>query len=129
MYIMNIFTSPRTVLLVEDDAVLRAALEEEFLRHDWRVLQTGDAGETSRLITEEKPDAVVLDLILPAQDGVSLLEEMRAAGHTFPVVILSNLAGSDTVRADAERLDAAFFNKSSVMLEDVVKEVVARVHS
>jgi DNA-binding response OmpR family regulator len=126
---MNIFTSQRTVLLIEDDAVLRAALKDEFANSGWHVLETADTQKIPTLLTKEKPDAVVLDLILPAQDGVSLLEEMRAAGHTLPVVILSNLAGSGTVRADAERLDAAFFNKSSVMLEDVVKEVTQRVTS
>jgi DNA-binding response OmpR family regulator len=120
---MGIFTDKKTVLLIEDDAVLRAALKDEFVGANWEVLETGDANEIPKLLEEGKPDALVLDLILPAQDGVSLLEEMRANGHTFPVVILSNLAGSESLRADAERLEAVFFNKSSVMLTDVVRAV------
>jgi DNA-binding NtrC family response regulator len=127
IYVMNIFKNQKTVLLVEDDAVLRSALKDEFVSSNWKVLETGEADAIHEILAEGKPDAVVLDLILPAQDGVSLLEEMRSQGHTFPVVILSNLAGSDNLRADADRLDASFFNKSSVMLGDVVKAVEQKV--
>jgi len=124
---MSIFKNQHTVLLIEDDAVLRTALKDEFESSDWAVLATGNVDEIPQLLTTGKPDAVVLDLILPAQDGVSLLEEMRSAGHTFPVIILSNLAGSDSLRADAERLDAGFFNKSSVMLADVVNALAEKL--
>ncbi len=79
------------------------------------------------VIGVEKPDALVLDLILPIKDGISLLEELRATGYTLPVVILSNLLGSADLRADAERLDAVFYNKSATSLDTIVSKVEERL--
>jgi DNA-binding response OmpR family regulator len=62
----------------------------------------------------------VLDLILPVEDGISLLQELRNSDCDVPVVILSNLLGSDDLRTDATRLDAEFFNKSSTSLDEIV---------
>jgi DNA-binding response OmpR family regulator len=125
---LNPFKKKKTVLLVEDDSVLRTALKDEFEQKGWFVVEASGADGVPKVLQENKLDVVVLDLILPSKDGVSLLEEMRASGHTFAVIILSNLAGSDNLRHDAERLDAVFLNKSSVMLSDVVKTAEEKVN-
>lgn len=111
----------RKILIVEDDAVLRKALAEKFKEKGYKVLEASAAQEVLRLVEQEKPNAVILDLILPVEDGISLLEELRNMGNTVPVLILSNLLGSEDLRADAERLDAEFYNKSSTSLDEIVK--------
>lgn len=113
----------RKILVVEDDVVLRAALAEKFKERGYTVLEASAAQEVNTIVATEKIDAVVLDLILPIEDGISLLEELRNTGHTFPVVILSNLLGSEDLRADAARLDAEFYNKSSTFLDEIVRVI------
>jgi DNA-binding response OmpR family regulator len=113
----------RKILIVEDDAVLRSALSDKFKDKGYVVFEASAAQEVLILVNEKKPNAIVLDLILPVQDGISLLQELRNAGYTVPVVILSNLLGSDDLRADASRLDAEFFNKSSTTLDEIVTVV------
>ena len=61
------------------------------------------------------------------EDGISLLEELRNSGYTMPVVILSNLLGSEDLRADAIRLDSEFYNKSSTSLDEVVNAIEKRL--
>lgn len=111
----------RKILIVEDDAVLRKALAEKFKEKGYTVLEASAAQEVLSIAEKEKPHAMILDLILPVEDGISLLEELRSSGHTLPVVILSNLLGSEDLRGDAERLDAEFYNKSATSLDEIVK--------
>lgn len=111
------------ILIVDDDSVLRKALADKIKERGYTALEAGTANDANVLIANEKPDALVLDLILPAKDGISYLEELRASGFTEPVVVLSNLAGSDELRNDATRLGASFYNKSSFTLDEIVTAV------
>lgn len=117
----------KKVLIVEDDVQLRASLATSFEKSGFKVFQAGDAKEVGMIVSSEQIDALVLDLILPLQDGISLLEELRNEGHAMPVVILSNLLGSENLRDDAERLDAVFYNKSATSLEQIVQAIQERV--
>ena len=113
----------RKILIIEDDAVLRSALADKFREKGYVVLEASAAQEVLNIVANEKPNALVLDLILPMKDGISLLEELRNSGYTMPVVILSNLLGSEYLRADASRLDSEFYNKSSTSLDEVVNAI------
>jgi two-component system response regulator AtoC len=113
----------RKVLIVEDDATLRRSLADKFKERGYTVYEASSSDEAFTLLGTEQPNAFVLDLILPVKDGISLLEELRSSGYTQPVVILTNLLGSEDLRADATRLNAEFYNKSSVTLEEIVTAV------
>jgi len=115
--------SNKSVLIVEDDATLRSSLREKFKDHGYAVFEAGTADEALTLLGTKKPSVFILDLILPMKDGISFLEELRKTGYTQPVIILTNLLGSEDLRADATRLNASFYNKSSVSLEEVVEAV------
>jgi len=121
MKLSSLFKGPNKVLLVEDDVALRSALADKCKERGFKVLEASAADEVLSILGLEKPDVLVLDLILPMKDGISLLEELRMAGYQMPVLILSNLLGSHDLRADADRLNAAFYNKSSVTLEEIVE--------
>ncbi len=123
MKLFDLFKKERKVLVVEDDVRLRESLRDVFEAKGYVVTEAGDATTVLASIGKSVPDVMVLDLILPAKDGITLLEEMRNEGYSFPVVILSNLLGSDSLREDAERLGAVFYNKSSTSLEDIAGAV------
>lgn len=111
----------RKILIVEDDAVLRGALADKFKSRGYTVFEASAAQEVLAIVTSKKPHAIVLDLILPVEDGITLLEDLRNSGNTVPVVILSNLLGSEDLRSDATRLDAEFYNKTSTSLDEIVR--------
>ena len=77
------------VLLVEDDRSLSAAVARH-LRSENFVVDVAENGEDGQHLGEtERLDAVVLDLGLPVKDGAAVLRAWRAAGLTFPVLILT----------------------------------------
>jgi len=110
----------RKIVIVEDDVILRNALADKFRDKGYSVFEASSAQEVLKLISEKKPHGMVLDLILPVEDGITLLKNIRSVGSVMPVIILSNLLGSEELRKDAKRFDAEFYNKSSTSLDEVV---------
>lgn len=81
--------SGETILVVEDDRSLREGLAMNFRLRGYRVLTAADGDEGLRAAFDEKPDLIVLDLMLPGTDGLEILSELRAHDVGVPVLILS----------------------------------------
>ncbi|MBQ6059940.1 MAG: response regulator transcription factor [Clostridia bacterium] len=77
-----------TLLLVEDDAVLREGLAELFIREGYRVVEAGSVRE-ARARLDDAVQAIVMDVGLPDGDGVALCREWRAMGDTRPILFLT----------------------------------------
>ena len=80
------------ILIVDDDASIRATLAEVLDEEGYDVLQAADGREALDLLEERPrrlPSAVILDLNMPVMDGCTCYREMRARGLGVPVVILS----------------------------------------
>ena len=77
------------ILLVEDDPTLRAQLRAGLADAGYAVDEAGNGIDAQHLGETESFDAAVLDLGLPALDGLSVLRRWRASGRTMPVLILT----------------------------------------
>lgn len=78
----------KTILLVEDDDTLRKTLAYNLSQENYKVIQTGDGGEALVLAREKKPDLIVLDIMLPTLDGLSVCRIIRNESDV-PIVILT----------------------------------------
>ncbi len=77
-----------TVVVVDDEASIRRFLRASFSVEGFRVLEAVSAKEALRMITQERPDLILLDLGLPDGDGVDVIREVR--GWTAaPIIVLS----------------------------------------
>lgn len=87
------------VLVVEDDQFLRDLIIKKLEEEGFATKQAVDGEEGLRLIREEKPNIVLLDLILPGIDGFELLKQVKADASlsNIPILILSNLGQKDDV--------------------------------
>ncbi len=81
-------TDPATILLVEDDPSLSAALTSTLKAAGYRPVQARSAAEGLRWFAHYAPDLVLLDLGLPDRDGLEVIAEIRAKSRT-PIVVLS----------------------------------------
>jgi two-component system KDP operon response regulator KdpE len=95
---------PATVLVVEDDRALRAALTATLKAAGYRPVPAGTATEGLRWFVHYAPDLVLLDLGLPDRDGLSVIQEIRRRSAT-PIVVLSARDG-DAVKVEALDLGA-----------------------
>jgi DNA-binding response OmpR family regulator len=113
----------KKILVVEDEQILLRALNVELLSQGFEVLSAKDGETGLRLVNEEKPGLVLLDLILPKMHGFEVLKAIKSNEDTkeIPVIILSNL-GQDSDIKKAEELGAAgYFVKASTDLSELSK--------
>ena len=90
------------IVLVEDDEILSKVVEEELSSKGFGVLKAMDGEAGLEMIKSEKPDLVLLDLVLPKLNGIEVLKKLREDefGKNVPVIILSVVSDMDKV-ADA----------------------------
>lgn len=90
---------PQKILIIEDDKFLRELITQKLVKEDFEISEAVDGEEGIKKIKEEKPDLVLLDLILPGIDGFEVLSRMKKelTSASIPVIILSNLGQKDDV--------------------------------
>lgn len=91
------------VLVVEDNVRMSALLRRGLTEEGYAVDVTGDGREAVWLGTENRYDAIVLDLMLPSLDGISVCRELRASGQWAPILLLT---ARDAVETRIDGLDA-----------------------
>jgi two-component system, OmpR family, response regulator len=80
--------SPPHILVVEDDREISALVAKYLRANECRVSVAGDGREMDRVLAESRIDLIVLDLMLPGEDGLSLCRRLRAAS-AVPIVMLT----------------------------------------
>jgi len=87
------------LLVVEDEPFLRDLLLMKFGEENYSVLHAIDGQNALKLAIDEKPDIILLDLLLPGISGFEVLEKLKAQKETrnIPVIILSNLGQEEDV--------------------------------
>jgi DNA-binding response OmpR family regulator len=120
-------TTPHRVLLADDDRYLRRAAEARLRQQGFTVLTAADGEEALQVALAERPDIILLDLIMPKVQGFEVLRALKQAESTaaIPVIVLSNL-GQESDRAQClENGAAAYFVKANLSLQELVRTVQA----
>lgn len=77
------------ILLVEDEQAMVSALQDAFEHHGYSVKTAGDGETGIELAHREQPDLILLDVMLPGQDGFETCRRLRAAGFAGPILMLT----------------------------------------
>ena len=88
---MNVPGNPRPdrILVVDDDARIRDLLRRYLSQEGFEVLLAEYAKALNRVMTRDTVDLIVLDLMLPGEDGLSICRRLRAANDTTPIIMLT----------------------------------------
>ncbi len=115
----------KKILLVEDDRYINRAYNDGLSRAGFDVRVAHDGKEALQKIKEDKPDIILLDVLMPNMNGLEMLEEIRmdkSLAHT-PVIVLSNLSqGTDVEKAKVLGV-VEYLIKSDLSMEDVIEKV------
>ena len=87
---------PLSILAVDDDPHTLRHLREALTTAGYRPIVTADPGEVHRLIADERPRLVLLDLVLPGRDGIELMRDIHEA-FDVPVIFLSAYGREETI--------------------------------
>jgi two-component system OmpR family response regulator len=111
------------IVVVDDDARIRDLLRRYLTQEGFEVLLAEDAKALNRLMTRETIDLIVLDLMLPGEDGLTLCRHLRATGN-IPVIML-------TARGEpADRVVGLELGADDYVVKPFdPRELVARIHT
>ena len=77
------------ILVVDDDQRIRDLLRRYLVQEGFDVIQAEDAKALNRILLRETVDLIVLDLMLPGEDGLSICRRLRAANDKTPIIMLT----------------------------------------
>ena len=114
--------TPRTIVLIEDDADIRALVDTVLSAEGHRVVGTGDPTRAVELVRSESPDLVICDIMMPVMDGYAVLRALQSDPTTarYPVMFL-------TARQEFnERVRAFRFGVVDYLTKPFTREVLLR---
>lgn len=119
----------KKILLVEDEQALVDIMAEKLRAEGFEVATAGDGEAGLAKALEWKPDVVLLDVMMPKMDGLTMLKELRKHDelHKIQIIMLTNVSDSDKVNEAMKYGVFDFLVKSNWEIDDLVKEVRAKV--
>jgi two-component system, OmpR family, phosphate regulon response regulator OmpR len=82
-------TNPKKILMVDDDLRMRELLQRYLSEQGFSVKTVSDSTEMNTVLSSEHIDLLVLDLMLPSEDGLAICRRLRATGSTMPIIMLT----------------------------------------
>ena len=82
-------TNVKKILMVDDDVRMRELLQRYLTEQGFSIKTVADSSEMDVALAEENPDLLVLDLMLPGEDGLAICRRLRAAGSALRISHLS----------------------------------------
>jgi len=106
------------ILLVDDSKLLRMATERALARAGYSVSTANDGAKAIELAKNEKPDVILLDMLLPGMTGPEVLKALKKDAHTaeIPVVAFTGLSQKNAMRLQRDGA-CAFLEKSALELD------------
>jgi len=120
------------ILIIEDEATISKTYAEELTDAGFFVITAMNGKTGLELALREKPNLILLDILMPVMDGLTMLDQLRAKdlyGKNVPIILLTNLSASEEkiMKAIMKNEPAYYLVKSDWNLSDVVGKVKERL--
>ncbi len=112
------------VLIIEDDRKIASFAKKGLEEQGFTVSVCGDGDEGCELAADRAWDAIVLDIMLPGRDGLSILRTLREASNTVPVILVTARSGLN------ERIEGLNLGADDYLSKPFyIEELIARIHA
>jgi DNA-binding response OmpR family regulator len=115
----------KNILIIEDDSFLRDLISKKLSSAGFSVSEANDGESGLKKVKEEKPDLILLDLLLPSTDGFEVLSKVKADTDTssIPIIVLSNLGQKE----DVDRAMGLGANDYLIKAQFTPEEIIIKV--
>jgi len=115
----------KKILFIEDESALQKTFGEVLKQEGYEMISALDGETGLRLAESEKPDLILLDLILPKIHGFDVLKKLKGDKETkdIPVIVLTNLEKIEDVDKALELGATTYLIKAQYSLEEVVEKI------
>ena len=109
----------RKILIVDDEPDFLEIMSARLRANDYEVITASDGEEALKHVNDDKPDAVLLDILMPGIDGLEVLKRIRKTDVSLPVYIVTAFSTNERFK-EANKLGVSGF---IVKTDDLAKEV------
>lgn len=122
----------KRILIIEDDVPLRNVLREKFTHEGFSVLEANDGEEGLANALSLRPDLILLDIVMPKMDGITMMRKLRQEnewGKSVPIILLTNLSSDDERinKAITDDTPAYYLVKADYTIKDLVEKIKERL--
>ncbi|MDD5750686.1 MAG: response regulator [Candidatus Pacebacteria bacterium] len=122
----------QTILVVEDEPIMRQTLADNLASEGFDVLQAMDGVEGLEVAFSGHPDLILLDIMMPRMDGLTMMQKLRAKdvwGRKVPVILLTNLSPDEerVMKRIIEDEPAYCLVKTDWRIGDVIEKIKERL--
>lgn len=113
------------ILLIEDDSLIIKIYTTRLVADGFQVLSASNGEEGIRIAEQERPDLILLDIMMPKMDGFTVLESLRnhdALKH-IPIIVYSNLAQESEMKRALELGANEFIVKANISPTELVNKM------
>ncbi len=115
---------PHTIAIIEDESVLRDVLVKKFTHEGFTVFAAEDGEQGLAIVRDKRPDAVLLDIVMPKLNGYEVLRALSESGKPLPPIIIISNSGQPVEIDKAVSLGARdYIVKAQITPEEVVAKV------
>ena len=118
---------PPKILIIEDDRFLRKIISQKLTKENYNLIEAVDGIEGIKKAQEEKPDLILLDLVLPGIDGFETLSKIKnntdKSISKIPVIIFSNLGQHEDIKRGIEIGAVDYLIKAHSTPEEIVAKI------
>lgn len=113
------------ILLVEDDNFIVDMYTTKFELEGFRIVTAEDGQKGLEMAKAEKPDIILLDILMPKMDGFAVIEQLKKDDETknIPVVLLTNLGQKEDIKKGFELGAVGYLIKAHFMPSEVVDKI------
>ena len=113
------------IVLIEDEEMLANMYETKFKTEGYDIRKALDGESGLKLVEEDKPDLILLDIIMPKLDGFSVLKKLKASDKSkdIPVILLTNLGQDEDIKKGQSLGAVGYLVKANLTPAEVVAKV------
>ncbi len=111
------------ILVVDDEPPIRELLESYFRKHGYEVTTASDAAEAFSKADNIPLHLVILDVLLPDSDGLEILEKLKSAHPSLPIIIMTGIGFDEELLQEAIEKGASGYVSKTLPLDQLLMEV------
>lgn len=117
----------KKIIIIDDDKSFSWILSQGFAGGGFEVVMAENGQEGLKLIESEKPDLILLDVMMPVMDGIEMAKQVKAKGITAPIIFLTNMSDADHISNAVQVVPSDYILKADVPVSQIVLQVKKRL--
>lgn len=117
----------KKILVVDDEIDFIELMKARLEANDYDVVLANNGRDALETIKKSVPDAVLLDIMMPEMDGLTVLKEIRSKNPTLPVFIITAFSNEERIKLAGKLNASGFIVKSQQNIADEIKNITSAI--